>query len=252
MTMAMPSAAPGLLKTLSIASELGALRFTFPDTGNMDAHVRAILTGQTYPWPILPAGYAFDTIVDVGGNVGASALWFAARKPRRLVCFEPARDNLALLRQNLAAVPGVEVHPYGLLDRDGELPLYHGKQQAMQHSLVRSIETGSDSETVKLRRASRVLAELRIESISLLKLDTEGAEIPILSDIAGMLPRIDMIFVEYHSEADRREIDAMMASGFVLSFARGEIPHRGVNLYLANRIANAVPIHAAMALDRPA
>lgn len=238
-------------KTLTISSDLGTVPFFYPDAGNMGAHVRAILTGATYPWPATPVGYAFDTIVDIGANVGASALWFGARKPRRLVCFEPAEANVALLRRNLAALSGVEINSFGLFGYDREVRLFHGRNQNMQHSVVPSIETGDESETIALRRASSVFAELEISAISLLKLDTEGCEVPILRDMAGMLPRIDMIFVEYHSERDRKEIDSMLTPLFVLSFADSRHPHRGVNLYVANRIVEAVPIYTAMALDRP-
>jgi FkbM family methyltransferase len=239
-------------KVLTIASEFGELRFAYPDSGNMDAHVRAILKGETYPWPATPEGYVYDTIVDVGANIGAASLWFAARKPRRLICFEPSKGNFALLRRNLAAVPGTEFLHYGLLDRDAEMPLYHGASQPMQHSLVRSIETGQDSEAARLRRASVAFAELKIERISLLKLDTEGSEVPILRDIAPMFPRVDMFYVEYHSESDRRDIDGLMSAGYVLIHATARHAHRGVNLYMADRLANAVPLHAAMALSRPA
>ena len=245
MTMA---AAPE--KILTIASEFGALRFAYPDSGNMGEHVRATLKGEVYPWPAVPETYAFDAIVDIGANVGAAALWFAARKPRRLICFEPAAGNVALLRRNLAAVPGAEICPYGLWDRDETRPLFHGNNQVMQHSLVRSVETGAEAETATLRRASAAFAELKIDAVSLLKIDTEGAEVAILRDLAAFLPRIDMIYIEYHSEADRRAIDALLP-GFVLVRAEARHAHRGVNLYQAQRIVEAMPLHAALALGRP-
>ena len=252
MTAAMATSPPAAReRTLSVTSEFGALDFAYPDSGNMGEHVRAILTGKTYPLPARPPGYRFDTVVDIGANVGASALWFLAQRPRRLVCFEPARDNFAYLRRNVGSLPGVEMRPWALFDRDGESKLYHGRSQNMQHSLVRSIETGEATETIALRRASAAFAELGIDSASLLKVDTEGSEVPILTDLAAILPRVDMLYVEYHSERDRRDIERMLGAEFMLAFAEAAHPHRGVNLYLASRLGDAVPAYAAMALSRP-
>jgi len=251
LTMATPPAKPVTERTLSIASEFGPLRFTFRDSGNMDEHVRATISGATYPWPGMPTGYVYDTIVDVGANIGASALWFMSCKPKRLVCFEPSQESLTLLRRNLSALPGVEIHPWGLFDRDREVRLYHGRRQSMQHSVVPSIETRDEFETIALRRAATVFAELKLGAISLLKIDTEGCEVPILCDIVEMLPRIDAIYVEYHSERDRKEIDAILSPLFILSRADSKHPHRGVILYVAQRVVDAVPIYGAMELKRP-
>jgi FkbM family methyltransferase len=249
--MGAPTPKPVKERTLSISSDFGPLRFSYPDSGNMDEHVRATISGATYPWPGMPPGYAYDTIVDIGANIGASALWFMSCKPKRLVCFEPSRESLALLRRNVGALPGVEIHPCGLFDRDREVRLYHGRRQSMQHSVVPSIETREEFETIALRRASVILAELKIAAISLLKIDTEGCEVPILRDLADSLPHIDAIYVEYHSEQDRRDIDAIVAPLFILSHADSKHPHRGVILYVAKRIVAAVPIYGAMELKRP-
>ena len=107
--MGAPTPKPVKERTLSISSDFGPLRFSYPDSGNMDEHVRATISGATYPWPGMPPGYAYDTIVDIGANIGASALWFMSCKPKRLVCFEPSRESLALLRRNVGALPGVEI-----------------------------------------------------------------------------------------------------------------------------------------------
>ena len=237
---------------MSVVGAWGNRQFRYADPNNkLDSAIREILAGKAYPLPIRPPNYVFDTIVDVGANVGASALWFLSQNPRRLVCFEPSAENFAHLQSNLAGLPNVEAHQYGLFSRDVDVPLYRGKHQNMQNSVVRSVETTDVAETIKLRRATTAFAELGVDRISVLKIDTEGCEVPILADIAALLPRVDMIYAEYHSEQDRREIERTLTPQFVLGFANGKHPHRGVNLYLANRLVAAVPIYGALALKRP-
>jgi hypothetical protein len=92
---------------------------------------------------------------------------------------------------------------------------------------------------------------LGVDRISVLKIDTEGCEVPILTDIAAMLPKVDILYLEYHSEQDRREIDAMLARDFTLGTAHAKHPHRGVLMYMANRMLAGVPDYANMALPRP-
>jgi FkbM family methyltransferase len=239
-------------RTIQLDFKGRALPFTFPDGGNMMEHLREIMSGRTYPIAMLPAGYRIETIVDAGANVGASALWFLNAAPEaRVICFEPTALNHRCLAANLASFPRAEAHHYGLFSRERTAELFLGKTQCMQNSLVASVEVGGDSETIALRRASSEFDRLGLERISILKIDTEGCEVPILEDLGVRLATVDQIYVEYHSEEDRRAIDALLADRFSLAFSCAQLVHRGVALYLANDLVAAVPEVAAMRLPRP-
>ena len=106
----------------------------------------------------------------------------------------------------------------------------------MQHSLHRSNETTDRYETIELRAAATELAG--IPSGTLLKLDTEGEEVPILSAITNQLVQVDMIYVEYHSEEDRRAIEAILAPDFLLASSQSSWPHRGSNHYVSRRLVS--------------
>jgi hypothetical protein len=110
---------------------------------------------------------------------------------------------------------------------------------------------GGSSETIQLRRLSTFFAEQAIEHISLLKLDTEGAELPILNDILPMLPRIDALFVEYHSEADRLELDRMLTPTYTLFASRAEHPHRGLMCFVAKPILAGKTTWDGVRIDPP-
>jgi FkbM family methyltransferase len=228
------------------------IEFHFPDAGNMAAQINRILRGGEYPILGLP-GYAPRLIVDVGANVGASSVFFALKYPDAAVhCFEPSAHNVAYIERNIVELPRITCHPFGLHDREQTLDLFLGASQSMQCSVVPSLETGQETERITLRRARPELERIGLGGGgAILKLDTEGCEVPILRDIADLLDGIDMIYVEYHSEADRRTIDAILAGRFMLSWSHAALPHRGMILYVAEALAARFPGLNSLRLDPP-
>jgi FkbM family methyltransferase len=239
-------------RTVKLDFQGREIPFVFPDSGNMVDHLREIMSGRTYPIAMLPPGYRIEVIVDAGANVGASAVWFLNAAPdARVVCFEPTAQNHRCLAANLASFPRAEVYHCGLFSRERTAELFLGRNQCMQNSLVASVEVGGDSETIALKRASTEFDRLGLQRISILKIDTEGCEVPILEDLGERLAMVDQIYVEYHSEEDRRAIDALLADRFSLAFCCAQLVHRGVALYVANDLVDRVPGIAAMRLPRP-
>jgi FkbM family methyltransferase len=232
------------------------VEFTFPESGNMRALVTKVLAGQEYPILRLP-GYAPAIVVDVGANVGASALFFHRAFPQaRVYCFEPSPTNLAFLRPNAAHAPAVQVFGYGLHDRAADVKLFVGRTQSMQNSLLKSIETGDTFEAARVEPARAEFERLGLAGAGagaggvLLKLDTEGCEVPILTDLRPALGAVDLLYVEYHSEEDRLAIDAIAADGMTLAVAHALMPHRGMNVYVARRLAERFPMLDAARIVR--
>lgn len=230
------------------------IAFRFPNSGNILDHISSIFSGKDYPFPPLPEGYRITTIVDIGANVGAAALWFLGAAPTaRILCFEPARENYECLRHNLTGFAASEAYPVGLFSAEKTIPLYHGACQSMQHSIVQSCETGQMVEEITLRRASVELDRLGVDHISVLKIDTEGCEIPILEDLGrDRLARVDIIYLEWHSEEDRRHADHLLSENFILANVNAPAPHRGNVCYLNKALADRTPVIAALRIARPA
>lgn len=219
-----------------------SLSFQYPRSGNIDGHLRSILAGTEYPLPMVPKTWKIESIVDVGANVGAASLWFLSHSPdARVICFEPAYLNHKCLVHNLTAFPGSEVYACGLHSEDRQVLLHHGASQCMQHSIFQSLETGSRTETIQLRDAAAAIDELGLERISVLKVDTEGCEVPILERLGDRLNRVDVIYIEWHSDDDRRRIDELLSGQFLLSYAEAKLPHRGNACYLSRALAAQVP-----------
>jgi FkbM family methyltransferase len=138
-----------------------------------------------------------------------------------------------LLRWNCQALPNVTIFPYGLADREANVLLYLGEQDSVANSVRSSAEATATYVPVDLRKASAVLTELGLETVDILKVDTEGCEVPILESLAAWLPRIGLIYLEYHSADDRISIDRMLVGSHLLCRGRITNPHRGDLCYVA-------------------
>jgi len=87
-------------------------------------------------------------------------------------------------------------------------------------------------ETIVVRDAGRTIADQGIDDIDILKVDTEGCEVPILSSMGKLVETARVIYLEYHSDEDRRTLDTMLAPTHLIFSGRVICPHRGEFCYL--------------------
>jgi FkbM family methyltransferase len=207
---------------------------SYPDTGNTGVHIQHILSGADYP--VIPLdGFTPRIIIDVGANVGATALYFLSQYPSsRVLCFEPAPLNIEYLRRNTGFTDKIEVFPYGLYSETTVARLYGGKTQCMQYSIYPGPEVTEKSTQIELHRAFDELQCIS-ESPWLLKVDVEGAELAVLKSIEPLLEHIGIIYLEYHSEQERLALDALLTTDFMLWRSSAKIVHRGNVAYVAKR-----------------
>lgn len=223
--------------TLITLSGNRQIELHYPDSWLMERTIHELLTGQEYPHiSFLDAGGA--AVIDIGANIGCSSVLFAAQYPGATVyALEPSTHAFAFLARNTAALGNVRPIQVGAFDKDTTAPFFLGREASLTSSLFPGGEASSvPTETVQLRRISTLLDELGIGRIALLKIDTEGAEVPILTDLLPRMQRIDAIYLEYHCEDDRLAIDRMLAPHFILFQARARVAHRGTCGYVAHRL----------------
>ncbi len=129
------------------------------------------------------------TVVDVGANVGYYTL-LAARlvgKSGTVFAFEPSPENFALLQRNVEAngYRNVICVPKAVSNRCGtaKLTLYEASSGGHSLSEFRGGSRFVEVETVSL---DEYFANRR-EAISVLKMDTEGAEMTILDGMRNVL-----------------------------------------------------------------
>jgi FkbM family methyltransferase len=157
--------------------------------------LREVFVGAEYA---LPERCDPAIIVDAGSNIGLSVLYFRACFPRaRIIAIEPDPDAFARLRENTRALTAVDLVNVALADREGEATLYGGAE-----SWARSLIPGADrpgQESVRTTTLDALSQELSLERIDVLKLDIEGAEVPVLTSSA-QLARVGVLIFEYHRE----------------------------------------------------
>ena len=201
---------------------------------------RSILEGTSYP--LVPCSLDVHTIVDIGANIGAATLFFAICYPAAtLYALEPASQPFALLEKNTKSLPNVRRFPFGLHFESKTAMLYSGCGDSVESSIYPSARTSADcGESILLRSARQFLCDENIANIDILKIDTEGCEIPILQSLADYLPRVQVLYVEYHSERDRLLIDNMMTPTHLLWSAQAALVHRGEFCYLKKGLSQVV------------
>jgi len=230
--------ADGRDRPRSIAAEIAgrAVRIEYPAAHGIAPHVGAVLVGREYPL-VYPGLYAPRTIIDVGAHAGAASVFFAAHHPAaRVFAFEPCALTFGFLQRNVAAFDNVTPIRCALGAADAEAPLFAGRHSSMQSSLKPGAETGTEFELVPVRRAADALAELGCGAPSMLKIDSEGCELEILTSLRALLPEIDVIHLEYHAANDRCAIEDLLAPHFALYAARSAEPGRGTCTWVAHRV----------------
>lgn len=223
-------------KTCTWQIEYGGIKraFTLFDTPMAHRACEAVLSGKCYP--PLPISGQIRTIVDVGANVGAATIYFAMQFPdARVLAFEPSPDSFSLLSANTGDLPQIRCFNVGLFDRDQKTDLYQGCDDAVEDSIGRSREQSDRAVQVQLRAAREAIHEAGVDCIDVLKVDTEGCEVPILNSLLPMLNNVGVIYIEFHSERDRLEIDRLLTPTHALFCGQIAKPYRGELCYVARQ-----------------
>lgn len=154
----------------------------------------------------VPRGHR-PLVLDVGSNIGLSILYFKWLCPdARIVGFEPDPRTFAVLATNIRENRLQDVEIVNAAVYDGaESIVLHG-DPATPGSPQASTLGGRISGVEKTVVAGR-LSERLTESVDYLKLDVEGAELVVLSELeeSGKLPLVDRMTVEYHHHVEGGE-----------------------------------------------
>lgn len=143
------------------------------------------------------------TLVDVGANRGEFSRAFAKRG-WRVIAFEPEPNNFLALTDNLKHFSNVHCISKAVSDVSGQqVTFYVSTEHSGIHSLKPFHTTHTQTITVETTRLEDTLAELGIEAVSFLKIDTEGADFLALKgfNFNAVLP--DFVMVEFMDERSR-------------------------------------------------
>ncbi len=125
---------------------------------------------------------------------------------------------------------GFHFYPWALAGRDETLEFYprlrrDGATSTRIHTIVREAGKTSRGITVKAKRLPTIMAELRHDAIDVLKMDVEGAEYQVFSDLLYSEIRPMQILVEFHhrfetigKDKTRAAIRQLSRAGYQVAF----------------------------------
>lgn len=146
------------------------------------------------------------TILDIGANTGIVAVVMANFYPEAIIhCFEPEEQNLEILRRNLEKYDNARIHNVALgnSDRDGWLYDSEDAWNFGGYSLLAGPGNTKEYRTVKVVETNRYLDSIGVSSPDLIKIDCEGSEHEILTQLrATRLSGVRYLLGELHGHRD--------------------------------------------------
>jgi FkbM family methyltransferase len=132
--------------------------------------------------------------IDVGANIGQTMFKVLSLDPsRQYVGFEPQVSCCFLIQHFLEdnRLTNCAVLPVGLSNKNGAVRLYlRGGEYDSAASIVENFRPQSFytfQRFVCLRKGDELLSELRITSISAIKIDVEGGELEVIDGLVGTI-----------------------------------------------------------------
>lgn len=140
----------------------------------------------------------FKTVFDIGANNGESSVTYFDHFPvAEIYSFEPVSTTYAALAE-VAKTRSRRVHPFrfGMGKEECSVPINvnpSGTKSSILHSRVED-----HSETINIKTVTGFCQDNQIETIDLMKIDTEGYELEVLEGSRQLLERqkIKVIYAE--------------------------------------------------------
>jgi FkbM family methyltransferase len=144
-----------------------------------------------------PAGPDVKFVLDIGSNIGISALYFLTRnQSSECILYEPDPRNVQRLKANLAGLEHrFSLRESAVSDRSGDIEF--GVEPSGRYGGI-GVPTG-ESIVVRCGHVNEAIRDAlqRFPRIDILKIDTEGVEVQTVEAIdRDLLPFIRRIFIE--------------------------------------------------------
>lgn len=161
---------------------------------------------QNFSEQALLLGYPFcsknRTLIDVGAHNGNFG-WPFARRGWRVIAFEPEKENFKLLKRKYRGLKGIACINKAISNEQGSVPFYVSTDFHGIHSLRPFHPTHKLLYNVEAVRLDEILNRLKIDSVTLLKIDVEGADYLALQSFDFQKYRPEIVMVEF---MDQRSI----------------------------------------------
>ena len=142
-----------------------------------------------------------SVLIDVGANIGTFSILAAKKGKCKVYAFEPHPENFKMLKENIVLnkdnLRGEIIPSDNAVSKDNSyIKFFVDPVNFAGSSIVKPIGKAIKVKAISL---NEVFVKNKISHCTLLKLDVEGAEYPILYNAPkNILSRIKKIVLEYH------------------------------------------------------
>lgn len=140
------------------------------------------------------------TIVDGGGYIGASAIFFARTYPDAMIyAIEIEDDNFDLLKCNTAKYKNVKCIKAAVASKSGERTIRDRKTGDWGYTITETTNLNHDTgQKINGLTLDELMTQNHLTAIDLLKLDIEGAEKEVFESGGMWISNTKVIVVELH------------------------------------------------------
>ena len=214
---------------------------TRPNVKADKAIIGSVITYEEYRLPI--EDFKPKLIIDCGGNIGCSAVYFANKYPgAQIYSIEPEKNHFQLLKFNTCLYENIHAINSGLWDKDTFIRVENRGYGYLGWMTFETTE--DDPNAFRTVTVSKILKNSGFDTIDFLKVDIEGAEKEVFGapDVHDWLSKVNVIAIELH---DRMKTGCGDAFFKAISKYNWYFTFRGENLMFIreDRIAEKV-IHA--------
>lgn len=147
-----------------------------------------------------------DIVIDCGANLGVFTSKFA-NTGAMVHAFEPDPHCFSILEKKFSGVRNVSLHNQAVGVEPGSITLFRAKdfetdpdKFSVSSSVYASKNSVDSSNSISVEQIDLIDFIKKLPSISLLKVDIEGAEVPLLEKLldSGVIDKVQQTFVETH------------------------------------------------------
>jgi len=135
--------------------------------------------------------------LDLGGNIGAFALYAHKNGAKKVTSYEPDKDNYRILKLNISKIDGYEaVNSAITIEKKDSLEFFSGKKDTDRY---RYSHLASGRSIGKINnKYGEFLRELCCDGV---KMDIEGSELGLIDK--KFIPKCNKLVMEYHLTRDK-------------------------------------------------
>jgi len=195
------------------AFPISGIEVQFADFSEYLSLYRDIFIRQVYSLALRSAS---PLILDCGANIGLATIYFKRRFPSsRIIAFEPSPYSFRRLTSNVKRnkLKDVELRNEAIGGQNGPVMLVRRKGSIESHAASITVPEGKGSVSVPVDCIRLSTAIETLESVDLVKLDIEGAEFEVLTDLeeSGRLGHVGSFIIEYSERIASAPIECALS-----------------------------------------